>query len=93
MRVRDNEQMEAILQYIDYTYFKEGYVPTCREIAEALGISTSNTCRNVRFFEDKRLLTTTTKGNSVTTTRMRDMFYDELAIQGVAVKVIKNLEE
>ena len=25
--------------------------------------------------------------------RMKDMFYDEIAIQGVAVKVIKDLEE
>ena len=73
MRVRDNEQMKAILQFINDTYFKEGYVPTYREIAEEFGISTSSAYRNVKFLEEKGLLTTTAKGNTVTTTRMKKL--------------------
>lgn len=68
MRVRDNEQMKAILQFINDTYFKEGYVPTYSEIADEFGISKSTAYRNVKYLEEKGMLTTT--GKTVTTTRM-----------------------
>lgn len=70
MRLRDNEQMEAILRFINEIYFKEGYVPSYSEIADEFGISKSTAYRNVKYLEEKGLLTTTGKGKTVTTTKM-----------------------
>ena len=71
MRVRDNELMKSILRFINETYFKEGYIPTYREIASVFSISTSSAYRNVKYLEENVLLKTSSKGNNVITSKMQ----------------------
>lgn len=71
MKIMSEDKFNEIIDYIDYYFSINNYVPTMQEIADAVNLNKSNVCRNLQAMSERGLVEMSGGWRSIKTPKMR----------------------